>query len=138
MTPARSSNNISAMFRTLIIVGLGSFIGGVGRYLLQFFVQKQFPSSIPLGTLSVNIIGCFIIGAVYQLSVEKSFLSPELRIFLAAGICGGFTTFSSFAYENVSMVLNGQYLSTLLYVLLSVIIGFGAVHAGIFCVKLIS
>lgn len=125
------------MLRTLVIVGLGSFLGGVTRYLVQFFVQKQFPSSIPLGTLSVNIIGCFIIGAVYQLSVEKNFLSPELRIFLTAGICGGFTTFSSFAYENVVMVLDGEFLYPLIYLLLSVILGFGAVHAGILFMKLI-
>ena len=126
------------MLRSLLYIGIGSFIGGIGRYLLQQFVQKQFPSSIPLGTLSVNIIGCFIIGIVYALSAKSNLISPELRLFLATGICGGFTTFSSFAYENVSMVLDGELYYPLLYTLISVVIGFGAVHLGILLIKLIS
>ncbi len=126
------------MFRSLLFIDIGSFVGGVCRYLLQQFVQKQYPSSIPLGTLSVNLIGCFVIGVVYELSAKGNLLSPEMRLFLATGICGGFTTFSSFAYENVSMVLEGEFYYPLLYVLISIIIGFGAVHAGILFIKLIS
>lgn len=126
------------MLRSLLYIGIGSFAGGICRYLLQQFVQKHFPSSIPLGTLAVNVIGCFIIGLVYGLSVKGNLLSNDIRLFLAAGICGGFTTFSSFAYENVSMILDGEFLYPLLYVLISVIIGFGAVHAGILFIKLIS
>lgn len=125
------------MFRNFLLVGIGSFIGGICRYLLQQFVQNNYPSSFPFGTLIVNIIGCFVIGLVYELSGKGTWLSPEMRLFLATGICGGFTTFSSFGYENVSMVLNGQFLYPLLYVLASVIIGFGAVHAGILFIKLI-
>lgn len=125
------------MFRNLLFIGIGSFIGGVCRYLLQQFVQNNYPSSFPYGTLIVNIIGCFIIGIVYELSGRGNLLSPEVRLFLATGICGGFTTFSSFAYENVSMVLEGEFLYALLYILLSVVIGFGAVHGGILFIKLI-
>jgi len=125
------------MIRSLLFIGIGSFIGGICRYLLQQFVQQHFPSSIPLGTLSVNIIGCFIIGAVYELSTNSHFISPELRLFLATGICGGFTTFSSFSYENVSMILDGEWYYPLLYILISIVIGFGAVHAGIVFIKLI-
>ncbi|MEP6465970.1 MAG: fluoride efflux transporter CrcB [Parafilimonas sp.] len=125
------------MFRNFLFIGLGSFIGGVCRYLLQQFVQNNYPSSIPYGTLIVNIIGCFVIGLVYELSGRGNLVSPEMRLFIATGICGGFTTFSSFAYENVTMVLEGEFLYTLLYILLSVVIGFGAVHAGILFIKLI-
>ncbi|MGN6214320.1 fluoride efflux transporter CrcB [Parafilimonas sp.] len=125
------------MFRNLLFIGIGGFIGGICRYLLQQYVQNNYPSSIPLGTLIVNIIGCFVIGLVYALSDKGNLLSPEMRLFLATGICGGFTTFSSFAYENVSMALDGEFLYALLYVSLSVIIGFGAVHAGILFIKLI-
>ena len=126
------------MLRNLLLIGIGSFIGGIGRYLVQQLVQQHFPSSIPLGTLSVNIIGCFLIGAVYELSVNSHFISPELRLFLATGICGGFTTFSSFSYENVSMILDGEWYYPMLYILISIVIGFGAVHAGILFIKLIS
>lgn len=126
------------MFRNLLFIGIGGFIGGVCRYLLQQYVQNNYPSSIPLGTLIVNIIGCFVIGLVYALSEKGNLLSPEMRLFIATGVCGGFTTFSSFAYENVRMVIDGQFLYALLYVSLSVIIGFGAVHAGILFIKLIS
>lgn len=125
------------MYRSLLFIGIGGFIGGICRYLLQQFVQNNYPSSIPYGTLIVNIIGCFIIGLVYGLSSKGNLLSPEMRLFLATGICGGFTTFSSFAYENVSMVLDGEFLYPLLYLLMSVVIGFGAVHAGILFIKLI-
>ena len=120
------------------MIGIGSCVGGISRYLLQQSVQKQYPYSIPLGTLSVNIIGCFIIGVIYGIASKGNLLSPEMRLLLATGFCGGFTTFSSFAYENVSMVLDGEFFYPVLYVLISVIIGFGAVHAGILFIKLIS
>ncbi len=126
------------MSRSLILIGIGSCVGGISRYLLQQSVQKQYPYSIPLGTLSVNIIGCFIIGVIYGIASKGNLLSPEMRLLLATGFCGGFTTFSSFAYENVSMVLDGEFFYPVLYVLISVIIGFGAVHAGILFIKLIS
>ena len=125
------------MFRNLILIGAGSFIGGVCRFLCQQLVQKYFPSSIPLGTLSVNIIGCFMIGIIYGLSTKGNFLTPELRLFAATGFCGGYTTFSSFAYENIILMQNDQFFETGLYILLSMLIGFTAVYAGILFTKLI-
>ena len=126
------------MVRSLLFIGVGGGIGSICRYLSQQFVQNNYPSSMPLGTLIVNITGCFLIGIVYALSEKGNIMSPELRIFLATGFCGGFTTYSSFAYENVSMILDGEFYYTALYLLISVIIGFGAVHAGILLIKLIS
>ncbi len=126
------------MNRGLLLIGLGGGIGSICRYLSQQYVQNNYPASIPLGTLLVNITGCFIIGIVYALSEKGNLISPEARIFLATGFCGGFTTYSSFAYENVSMVLDGEFYYTALYLLISVFIGFGAVHAGILFTKLIS
>ncbi len=125
------------MYRSLLLVAIGSCIGGVSRFLCQQFVQKHFPSSIPLGTLSVNIIGCFIIGVIYGLANKNDILSPELRMFIATGFCGGYTTFSSFAYENISLIQEGEFYYTGLYILLSLIIGFAAVYAGILVTKLI-
>ena len=126
------------MTRSLILIGVGSCIGGISRYLIQEFVQKHYPSSIPLGTLSVNIIGCFIIGVVYALASKGNILSPELRLFLAPGLCGGFTTFSSFAYENISLMQDGEFFYTSQYVLLSILFGFASVYLGILFIKLIS
>lgn len=130
MTPVHRLKTYT-MLRSLLLIGGGSCIGGIARYLLQQFIQSRFPSSFPFGTLSVNISGCFIIGIIYGIASKGNLLSPEVRVFLVTGFCGGFTTFSSFAYENVSMVLEGEFLYPVLYSIISVVIGFGAVHAGI-------
>jgi CrcB protein len=126
------------MARSLILVGAGSFVGGICRYLTQQFVQKHYPSSIPLGTLSVNVIGCFIIGVLFALSARGNLLSPELRLLLATGFCGGYTTFSAFASENISLLQEGDFFYAGLYILLSVVVGFAAVYLGILIIKLIS
>ena len=83
------------MTRSLILVGVGSCVGGIARYLSQLFIQKHYPSSFPFGTLSVNITGCFIIGIIYALADKGNLMSPATRLLLATGFCGGFTTFSS-------------------------------------------
>ena len=124
------------MFRYLIYIIVGSGIGGAARFLAQEFIQKNFPSSIPLSTLSVNIIGSFIIGIIYALA-EKSKISAEVRILIATGFCGGFTTFSSFTFENVKLLQDGEFFNTALYVLLSIVVGFLAVYLGILLTKLI-
>ena len=125
------------MVRVLLLIGIGSGLGGVCRYLCQQFVQKHYPSSFPFGTLGVNILGCLVIGIVYGLANRGNLLSPEMRLFLATGICGGYTTFSSFAYENVSLVQDGELFYTLLYILLSVGTGLVAVYAGMLLIRLI-
>ena len=125
------------MTRSLILVGLGSCIGGITRYLTQLFVQKHYPSSFPWGTLSVNITGCFMIGIVYALVDRGNILSPAIRLLLATGFCGGFTTFSSFAYENISLMRDGEFFYTSIYILLSVVVGLLAVYLGILIIKLI-
>ncbi|HET7119532.1 MAG TPA: fluoride efflux transporter CrcB [Hanamia sp.] len=124
------------MYRYLIYVIIGSSIGGAARYLSQEFVQKNFPSYIPFGTLSVNIVGSFIIGIIYALA-EKSKISAEVRILIATGFCGGFTTFSSFAFENIKLLQDGEFFNTALYVVLSLAIGFVAVYLGILFTRLI-
>ncbi len=125
------------MTRSLILVGVGSCVGGIARYLSQLFIQKHYPSSFPFGTLSVNITGCFIIGIIYALADKGNLMSPATRLLLATGFCGGFTTFSSFAYENISLMRDGEFFYTSLYILLSVIIGLLAVYLGILLIKLI-
>jgi CrcB protein len=121
--------------KLLLAIGVGSFIGGISRYLITLFIQNKFLSAFPYGTFVVNIIGCFLIGTVYALS-EKGNINAEWRIFLATGILGGFTTFSSFSNESVSMLRDGQYWHVFAYVGFSVIVGLAATFAGISFIKL--
>lgn len=123
------------MSRTLFIVGAGGFLGSVARYYASQLVFRYFPTSFPYGTLLVNITGCFIIGIIYALSAKGNIVSPEWRLFLATGFCGGFTTFSSFAYENVALLRDGELFYTFMYLAASIIIGFLAAYAGILIVK---
>jgi fluoride exporter len=122
--------------RLILAIGAGSFIGGVSRYLLSQLVQIRFYSTFPYGTLFVNIFGCLLIGVVFGLS-EKGNMSPDWRLFLATGILGGFTTFSAFSNETISMLRDGQFLPASLYVGASVAFGLVATIIGISIIKLI-
>lgn len=119
-----------------LLVGLGSFIGGISRYLVTLFVQNKFLSTFPYGTLVVNIIGCFLIGVIYGFS-DRGNMNPEWRLFLATGIMGGFTTFSSFSNDTIGMLRDGQYLPAVSYVAFSVIIGLAATFGGISFIKIL-
>ena len=121
--------------KILFAIGAGSFIGGIFRYLLSQFVQSRILLVFPFGTLAVNIIGCFLIGLVYGIS-ERGNMSAEWRLFLATGILGGFTTFSAFSYETVSLLRDGQLWYALAYISFSVIIGVLATFIGISVIKL--
>ena len=124
------------MSRIIILIGLGGFIGSIARYLTTVYFTKHFPSSFPFGTLSVNIIGCFLIGIIYGLSERYSWLTPEWRFFLATGVCGGFTTFSAFALENFQLVKSGQYLTFIIYSGSSYVLGILAVFLGLILTKI--
>jgi fluoride exporter len=123
------------MIKILFIIGSGSFIGGVARYLVSKLVQNTFITSFPLGTMVVNVIGCFLIGIIFGLSERGNVMSSELRLFLTVGFCGGFTTFSTFAYENVSLLRDGNYFIFALYTGLSVFLGLLATYLGNLTVK---
>ena len=120
--------------KLLLVVGVGSFIGGISRYLVSLFVQNKFLSTFPFGTLVVNITGCFLIGVVYALS-EKGNVNAEWRLFLITGFLGGFTTFSSFSNETVSMLRDAQYWQALSYIGISIIVGLAATFGGISLIK---
>lgn len=121
--------------KLVLLVGVGSFIGGTLRYLATQFIQNKFLSAFPYGTLGVNIAGCFLIGLVFGLS-EKTNLGAEWRLFLAAGFCGGFTTFSAFSNETLALLRDGQFWSAALYVIASVFWGLLATFTGISLFKL--
>jgi len=121
--------------KIILAIGLGSFIGGISRYLLSQFVQSKFLSAFPFGTLAVNVIGCFLIGFIYSLS-ERGNVTMEWRLFLATGVLGGFTTFSAFSNETIAMLRDTQYWHASLYVISSVLVGLIATFLGIVTVKL--
>ena len=125
------------MLRTILIVGSGGFIGSVLRYLVQYFVEKGMTSTFPLGTLIANVAGSFIIGIVFALAEKGNLLSAEWRIFLAVGICGGFTTFSSFAYNNFTMIKEQSFMQLLLNVGGSLFLGILAVYLGVVLIRAI-
>ncbi|HKK81653.1 MAG TPA: fluoride efflux transporter CrcB [Prolixibacteraceae bacterium] len=125
------------MWRAILIVGTGGFLGSVSRYLGQIAVEKVMHSSFPWGTFVVNILGSFIIGMIYALAEKGNLLSAEWRLFLAVGFCGGFTTFSSFAYNNLNL-LKDQAIGMFLWNTMgSIILGITMVYVGILAVRLI-
>lgn len=115
--------------QTWIMIGAGSFIGGVLRYFLSQVVQSKMLSVFPYGTFAVNVIGCFVIGAVISLA-DKQSMSNDWKLFLATGICGGFTTFSAFSMETLALLRGGQVSIALLYIAGSVLLGLAATWAG--------
>ena len=102
-----------------IAVGLGGFVGAVVRYLLGLVPFAQ-SSSFPFITLLINLVGSFAIGVISQLAYERDSANTPLTLFLKVGVCGGFTTFSTFALESGDLLRNGKTVSAAVYVILSV------------------
>lgn len=119
-----------------LLVFIGGGFGSVCRYLLGKWLNN-FENSIPYGTLLANVLGSLLIGVVLGYLVKTSSVSQTQSLLLATGFCGGFTTFSTFAYENQLFLKNGDYISFFSYVLGSVIIGLVAVFIGVYLSKLI-
>ncbi len=123
------------MYRIVLVVGSGGFIGSVARYLTQQVISKYNTGVYPLGTFFVNILGCLCIGLIYGFSEKGNWLSSESRLFLATGICGGYTTFSAFSYESILLLKSENYSVLFLYIILSVILGIAATFLGVFLTK---
>jgi fluoride exporter len=123
------------VIKPFFIVGIGGFIGSVLRYYTQAFFRMVIPMAFPYGTFTVNIIGCFIIGIVYALFERGNVLTEDWRLFLATGLCGGFTTFSSFTHESINLIRAGEFLSVSLYISASVVLGIAATALGMFLFK---
>jgi CrcB protein len=123
------------MIKSILIVGCGSFVGGALRYLISTLMKNEYASSFPIGTLFVNILGCFLIGVIYGLFVRYSTTSHMLCLLLTTGFCGGFTTFSTFANESLQMLQAGNVGGFIGYVAASVILGILLVLFGYSLVK---
>jgi len=120
-----------------LIVALGSGIGGMLRYYISDIVQKNSASLFPFGTLTVNIIGSFIIGLVIFYLDSLKIISSEMRLFLTIGLCGGLTTFSTFSYETVKLFQDSEFLLAGANILLNIILTIIAVYLAYILSKLI-
>ena len=117
-----------------LLVFLGGGLGSVARYWLGLKLNN-FENAIPFGTLLANVIGSLIIGLIFGYSAKPGYLSQTNSLLLATGFCGGFTTFSTFAYENHLYIKSGEYLNLIPYLAVTIVLGFGAVFAGLYLSK---
>jgi CrcB protein len=125
------------MMKNLFLVAIGGAIGSMARYLCQKWLNENYPHTFPWGTFMVNLLGCFLIGIIYETSEKSSVLTPQARLLLITGFCGGFTTFSTFAFENMNLLRSGDTIYFLLYTIASVVLGIAAVFAGMAVMKLL-
>lgn len=125
------------MIKTLIIIGSGGFLGSIGRFLLSRFVQINWPYYFPWGTLMVNVSGCLLIGILFGLSERSVAISGDWKAFLAIGFCGGFTTFSTFSQESLTLFRDSAYLLFFSYIGLSVVLCLSATLLGMLLIKII-
>lgn len=114
-----------------LLLAVFGVVGTLARYGLQGLVQYRTGPAFPTGTLAVNLLGCFLLGAVGQYALHRLWIPPEWRVGLTMGLMGAFTTFSTFGWETVKMLEDGEWLKATLYVGVSVIGGLLAVMAGI-------
>ena len=118
--------------KQILLVGLGGFLGVIGRYSLGGLVlHPTVEWRFPVSTFLINVLGCFILGVISGLAEKHDLFTPEMRILLMPGILGGFTTFSAFAYESVFLIRRGEMFVALSYALLSVVFGLLAVWIGV-------
>jgi CrcB protein len=120
--------------KILLLVGTGSFLGGIARYVCSLPFYEKGANSFPWWTLLVNLLGCLLMGFLFGFA-ERWNVPKEWKLFFAAGLLGGFTTFSAFSYETVALLNNGQYAYAISYVLSSVLLGLFATVVGLNAVR---
>ena len=122
------------MVKDILLVGIGSGIGGICRYLISLFIC-QASNGFPWGTFLVNIAGCLLIGILWGVTSRFQSISPAFTLFLMVGFCGGFTTFSTFSREGLTLLQASNYFLFALYVIGSVVLGILAVALGYYTTK---
>lgn len=121
------------MWKAFIFVGLGGALGSVLRYGISYLMQDKIKSAFPLPTFLVNIIGCLLMGILIAYFDKQD--QGTYKLLFVTGFCGGFTTFSAFAFENIKLLQSGQTMMALGYIMLSIVLGLGAVWLGIMIMK---
>ena len=122
--------------RTILLIAIGGGLGSVFRYLTTLFINRYSQLFFPYATFTANILGCFLIGLILGLLEKNNITNPDLKFFLVTGFCGGYTTFSTFSNENVSLLQANQIGIAFLYIALSVIVGLAATWGGLMVAKL--
>ncbi len=123
------------MAMNLVIIALGGALGAVSRFLMGNAVSKAVGSALPYGTFVINLVGCFAMGLLMTIIVDRELLPAAWRLFLCVGFLGGFTTFSSFGYEALMLLTEGRLLAALTYVSGSIVLGLAAAAAGVLCAR---
>jgi CrcB protein len=123
------------MIRTLLLIAFGGGIGSVLRYLTSVLVQKYYSSIFPLATLITNVLGCFIIGLLMGVFEKNQVLNSDLKWLFITGFCGGYTTFSTFGFENISLFQNNHSSMAFVYIGGSILMGLFAVWMGLILTK---
>ena len=126
---------VSDIIKNTLFIGCGSFLGGAARYLVSI-AMKTVGKGFPWGTLVVNLVGCLFIGLLWGFFSKNSNESSSWALFMTVGICGGFTTFSTFSKEALMMLQAGNFFSLLAYVAIRVIAGIALVAAGYYLVRI--
>lgn len=122
------------MVKQLLLVFLGGGTGSIARFLVSKYLNNP-NNGIPYGTFTANILGSFFIGIILGLALRNNTLSENTVLLLATGFCGGFTTFSTFAYENHVLLRTGDFISFFIYTISSFVVGFLLVFLGMWLVK---
>ena len=115
----------------VILVAIGGAVGATARYLVSNWAAARFGAEFPYGTLIVNVVGCFIIGAFMTMTTERLSISPYWRLLITVGFVGGMTTFSSFSYETIHLMQEADMLRAFYNVGLNILVGFSATWLGI-------
>jgi CrcB protein len=123
------------MLKTIIYIAIGGAIGSVLRFLTTIFVSKFWSNQFPLATFIANVVGCFLIGLIIGFLAKNQLTDSNLKWFLVTGFWGGFTTFSAFGMENVTLLQNNNSLMAFGYIALSLLLGIFAVWFGLFVAK---
>ena len=132
--PINRNLMVSNIIKNILVVGAGSFLGGAGRYLVSL-AMKGICKGFPWATLAVNLVGCFLIGLLWGLFSKNGAEGSNWALFLTVGLCGGFTTFSTFSKEALVMLQSGNVWGFAGYVATSVIAGIALVALGYFLVR---
>ena len=120
---------------TYVAIAIGGTLGCWARYAQTNLVQALFGRDFPLATLSINVIGSFLMGFLFILTLERLMIPPSVRVGVLTGVLGGYTTFSTFEMETLLLAENGELFKAALYVVLSFVIGFAAAFGGAFLAR---